>query len=84
MQPHAGFDDWKVTQLPDGKTPGMECGDCNIDMCGEIRTRFWEVTFDANNGSETPWDMQHCRLKIMMIRCTPLNLRMSRPVRVIP
>ena len=60
MQPHTGFDDWKVTQLPDGKTPGMECGDCNIDMCGEIRTRyFWEVTFDANNGSETPWDVQH-------------------------
>ena len=60
MQPHTGFDDWKVTQLPVGNTPGMECGDCNIDMCGEIRTRyFWEVTFDANNGSETPWDVQH-------------------------
>ena len=60
MQPHTGFDDWTVTQLPVGKTPGMECGDCNIDMCGEISTRyFWEVTFDANNGSETPWDVQH-------------------------
>ena len=60
MKPHTGFDDWTVTQLPVGKTPGMECGDCNIDMCGEIRTRyFWEVTFDANNGSETPWDVQH-------------------------
>ena len=60
MQPHTGFDDWTVTQLPDGDTPGMECGDCNIDMCGEIRTHyFWEVTFDANNGSETPWDVQH-------------------------
>ena len=60
MQPHTGFDDWTVTQLPVGKTPGMECGDCNIDMCGEIRTHyFWVVTFDANNGSETPWDVQH-------------------------
>ena len=60
MQPHTGFDDWTVTQLPVGKTPGMECGDCNIDMCGEISTRyFWEVTFDANNGSETPWEVQH-------------------------
>ena len=60
MKPHNGFDDWTVTQLPVGKTPGMECGDCNIDMCGEIRTRyFWVVTFDANNGSETPWDVQH-------------------------
>lgn len=60
MQPHTGFDDWTVMRLPDGDTPGMECGDCNIDMCGEIRTRyFWEVTFDANNGSETPWDVQH-------------------------
>ena len=60
MQPHTGFDDWTVTQLPDGDTPGMERGDCNIDMCGEIRTRyFWVVTFDANNGSETPWDVQH-------------------------
>ena len=60
MQPHTGFDDWKVTQHPVGNTPGMERGDCNIDMCGEIRTRyFWEVTFDANNGSETPWDVQH-------------------------
>ena len=60
MQPHDDFDDWTVTQLPVGKTPGMECGDCNIDMCGEIRTHyFWVVTFDANNGSETPWDVQH-------------------------
>ena len=60
MLPHTGFDDWTVTQLPDGDTPGMECGDCNIDMCGEISTRyFWEVTFDANNGSETPWEVQH-------------------------
>ena len=60
MQPHTGFDDWTVTQLPVGTTPGMECGDCNIDMCGEIRTHyFWVVTFDANNGSETPWDVQH-------------------------
>ena len=60
MKPHDGFDDWTVTQLPVGKTPGMECGDCNIDMCGEIRTRyFWKVTFDANNGSETPWDVQY-------------------------
>ena len=59
MKPHTDLD-WKVTQLPDGKTPGMERGDCNIDMCGEIRTRyFWKVTFDANNGSETPWDVQH-------------------------
>ena len=60
MKPHTGFDDWTVTQRPVGNTPGMERGDCNIDMCGEIRTRyFWEVTFDANNGSETPWDVQH-------------------------
>ena len=60
MKPHDGFDDWTVTQLPVGDRPGMECGDCNIDMCGEIRTRyFWEVTFDANNGSEAPWDVQY-------------------------
>lgn len=60
MKPHDGFDDWTVTQLPVGDTPGKECGDCNIDMCGEIRTRyFWKVTFDANNGSETPWDVQY-------------------------
>ena len=59
MKPHDGFDDWTVTQLPVGKTPGMKCGDCDIDMCGEIRTLyFWKVTFDANNGSETPWDVQ--------------------------
>ena len=60
MKPHTGFDDWTVTQLPVGKTPGKVCGDCNIDMCGEIRTRyFWKVTFDANNGSEAPWDVQY-------------------------
>ena len=63
MQPHTGFD-WTVTRLPVGNTPGEERGDCNIDMCGEIRTRyFWEVTFDANNGSETPWDVQHLWFK---------------------
>lgn len=60
MKPHDGFDDWTVTRLPDGDMPGMKCGDCNIDMCGEIRIRyFWKVTFDANNGSETPWDVQY-------------------------
>ena len=59
MQPHTGFD-WTVTRLPDGDMPGMKCGDCNIDMCGEIRIRyFWKVTFDANNGSEAPWDVQY-------------------------
>ena len=64
MKPHDGFDDWTVTQLPVGNEPGKVCGDCNIDMCGEIRTLyFWEVTFDANNGSEAPWDVQDLRFK---------------------
>ncbi len=50
---HTGYDDWAVISEPGDGVPGVERGDCDMDICGLTCDRyFWNVTIHPYNGDE--------------------------------